>query len=252
VPGIAPATVPATPAFGPSGDHGTHFTEWEGDPGLPVNSPGFDIQQNCWAGDAGPQTIWAQNWHNWGVRSTQTLSPDGHVKVYPNQDAMFYTLLEEHRPRVADFTRLTAYWAHSLPDKALDYRAQAMFDIWTDRTGEIMIWTDQHQRNLGDVGGGVTDVVTIDGIEWDVYQQRHFCPHGNTFENDGQGYPVRSLDLAAIFRWLMAAGSVTGDEPVGIVQYGFEMCSTGGQPLDFVMQTFYLDYSGWSWPADRP
>ncbi len=243
--------MPAKPAFGPSDDLGTHFTEWEGDPGLPPNSPGFDIMQNCWSSSE-PQTIWAQNWHNWGVRSTQTLAPDGHVKTYPNQDAMFYTLLEEHRPKVSDFTKLTAYWAHSLPDKALDYRAQAMFDIWTDRSGEIMIWTDQHRRNLGDVGGGVTDVVTIDGIEWDVNQQRHFCPHGNDFEHDGQGFPQRSLDLLAILRWLVGVGSVDGDEPVGIVQYGFEMCSTGGRPLDFIMRTFYLDYAGWSWPASRP
>ena len=51
-------------------------------------SGGYLVNNNRWSDDAGPQTIWADNYRHWGVSSKQASTTD--VKVYPDVELPYY------------------------------------------------------------------------------------------------------------------------------------------------------------------
>jgi len=123
----ASASVPSSAAFKSSEPFGT----W--------NNGAFDVYNNEWnTSEAGPQTIWAFNYHHWGVESTQSASTS--VKTYPSVQRNY-----PNRP-YSTFSMLRSTFAEQMPSSG-DFIAEAAYDLWLNNYSiEVMMWFDNHRQ----------------------------------------------------------------------------------------------------------
>lgn len=78
-PAPAPARAPPA-ASSPTSSSTARLASWPSD--------GYQVNNDEWSGDAGPQTIWADSYKHWGVTSKQ--GPTTAVKTYPDVGVPYY------------------------------------------------------------------------------------------------------------------------------------------------------------------
>jgi hypothetical protein len=189
---------------------------------------GFDVYNNEWNTDeAGPQTIWANSHQHWGVESTQPNTSS--VKTYPSVQKNF-----DDRPYTS-FRRLTSTYAESMPDAALNFDAEAAYDIWLNNYNvEVMLWVDNHgQTPAGHVIAGVH----ICGQRFAVWQDGHDM---YSFVLSGRQESSGQVNLLKALRWLVNHGYLSRSDTVTQVDFGWEIASTQGIPMNFTMTHYTL------------
>ena len=219
---------PVTPAPLPMPLH----PQWQSDAPLGLwRDGGFDVFNNEWnAGAAGPQRIWANSFHSWGVESTQPASSS--VKTYPCVQVNY------NRQALTSFTRLTSTFAESMPAASADFDAEAAYDIWLDGYNvEVMIWLDNHGRVPG---GNVLTYVKIDGQEFTLWRRG---PDMFSFVLSGLPETSGQINLLSFFSWLLSHRFLNRSDTMTQVNFGWEIASTGGATLDFSMQRYRLSAS---------
>ncbi|MEU4195491.1 hypothetical protein AB0E69_26560 [Kribbella sp. NPDC026611] len=196
------AAVPANAAAWSSSDK---WATW--------SNGGYTIRNDVWGGGAGPQTIWANSYSNWGVWADHPNT--GGVKAYPHS-------ARNIGRRVSALGSLTSNFSVNRPGSGA---YTTTYDIWADNNAyEIMLWANK-QGAVGPIGSRQT-TTTVGGHTWDVYRGSNgsnavfsFVRTSNT--NSG------TLDIKAILNWIRNAGWM-GDATVGEVQFGFEITSSSG------------------------
>ncbi len=173
---------------------------------------GYTISNDVWGGGAGPQTIWANSYSNWGVSSNQPNT--GGVKSYPHSGRAINRTL-------SSIGSVTSSFNVSVPGAGA---YETAYDIWANNNAyEIMLWMNK----TGAVGpiGSLQTTVSVGGHTWDVYKGSNgsnavfsFLRHGNTSSG--------SVDIKAVLNWIKSKGWF-GDVTLGDVQFGFEITSTG-------------------------
>ncbi|PRY39448.1 glycoside hydrolase family 12 protein [Umezawaea tangerina] len=183
---------------------------------------GYTVRNDVWGSGAGPQTIWANSYSNWGVWADH---PDtGGVKAYPHS-------AKAVNKKLSALGRLSSSFAVSRPGSGAYTTA---YDIWADNNAyEVMIWVNK-QGAVGPIGSKQT-TVTVGGHTWDVYRGSNganqvfsFLRTGNT--NSG------TVDVLAVLKWIGSRGWY-GDVTVGEVQFGFEITSSAGG-MDFASSSY--------------
>jgi hypothetical protein len=206
---------PGTPRFSSS----DQWAEW--------NDGGYTLRNDIWGSGAGPQTIWANSYRDWGVRANH---PDtGGVKAYPHVARMV-------NRKVSSLTSLRSTFAVTVPSSGAYTTA---YDIWcNDHTYEIMIWMNK----VGPVGpiGGQEATAALGGHSFAVHrgsngsnQVYSFVRQSNT--NSG------TVDIKAILDWIKARGWFA-DVTVGDVQFGYEITSSPGN-LAFTTTDYSVSFS---------
>ncbi|MEV4577544.1 hypothetical protein AB0K16_30310 [Nonomuraea jabiensis] len=183
---------------------------------------GYTLYNNIWGSGAGPQTIWANSYSNWGVWANHPNT--GGVKSYPN--ATKYV-----GKRISALGSATSSFNVTVPNGGSYATA---YDIWDSANAyEIMLWMNKHGA-VGPLGTRQTGA-TVGGHSWDVYRGSNganqvfsFVRTGNT--NSG------AVDIKAILNWLRTNGWM-GDVTLGNVQFGYEITSSSGG-MDFVTNSF--------------
>jgi hypothetical protein len=188
---------------------------------------GYTITNDVWGGGAGPQTIWANSYSNWGVWSNQPNT--GGVKSYPHSGRTIGRTL-------SSLGSVTSTFDVSVPGGG---SYETAYDIWANNNAyEIMLWMNK----TGAVGpiGGYQTTVSVGGHTWDVYKGSNgsnavfsFLRHGNT--NSGW------VDVKAVLNWIRSQGWY-GDVTLGDVQFGFEITSSSGG-LNFASNSFSVSSS---------
>jgi hypothetical protein len=199
---------------------------------------GYYVHNNVWnAAEAGPETLYACSYKNWYVRSTQPSTTS--VKAYPNVHLDINNL--NGRP-ISNYTSITSTFAAASPGVGI---YDVAYDIWLDGVGwgngttEVMIWTDNHKQ--APLGTTVATAMAFSGKTYDVYRY--------TSNSDG-GVQVISLlstalqtsgsvDLKAIFDWIVSKGWIGSNATVNQIGYGVEICSTDNQAATF----YFTDFS---------
>jgi Glycosyl hydrolase family 12 len=191
-------------------------------------SAGFDVFNNEWnASAAGPQTIWAYSYRHWGVQSTQPGSTS--VKTYPCVQQNF------GNPRLSAVTTLLSSFAQSMPPAAASYDAEAAYDMFLNKYhGEVMVWVDNHGQTPE---GGVVSQAVISGRTYDVYQG---SSHMFSFVIKGKPETSGHVNLLTALRWLISHHYLTGSDVLTQVNFGWEIASTSGAPMDFNLTDFSL------------
>jgi hypothetical protein len=213
---VVRATVPPHPAWESSAKLGL----WrDGD---------FDVFNNEWnAGQAGPQTVWADSYHSWGVVSTQADTTS--VKTYPCVQANF------PGTPLTSLRRLTSSFAESMPPAAADYDAEAAYDLWLDGfRDEVMVWVDNHgQQPAGIVSGEAV----LAGQHFRVYRG---SAHMVSLVLSGTHEAIGSVNLLLVLRWLVDNGYLRGTDSLTQVNFGWEIASTDQVPLGFTLHGYSL------------
>lgn len=207
------------------------------------NSNGYTtyVGNNMWAcgpdtntSSCGPQTVAAYNPGNWSATSTQANGNTA-VLTYPNVQQVF-TKTTNTAPAISAFASITSDFTETMnPQAGTD--AEAAYDIWLGSTSgpnEIMIWVD----NVGRGNGGARQIgtATIGGQAFTVYQYGG----GEIIFSLNQNEQAGTADILATLKWLQGHGLVSAGATLGQVDFGFEICSTGGKPEKFAVSRYTL------------
>jgi hypothetical protein len=189
---------------------------------------GYTVYNNVWGSNAGPQSIWANSFSNWGVWANHT---GGGIKSYPNSTRNVGRSLSSLGSCKSSFNVSTpsgGAWS-------------ASYDIWdTNHQHETMLWMNYTSNSNG--SGNIKPIsynwnssgnpvpthtnVSIGGHTWNVFR-------GNNGGNNVYSFLRTSktnsgtVDVLAIERWIQARGWF-GNITLGEVQFGFEITNTNG------------------------
>ncbi len=210
----ASAAVPAHPAW----ESSARFGAW--------NNGGFIVYNNEWNSSAGPQTIWANSYRSWGVQSVQTAGNTA-VETYPCMQKNYNNVA------VSSYRLIQNGFTESMPAGARGLDAEAADDIWLNNYQlEIMIWVDNHgQRPSGNVVGHAT-----------LFGQRFAVWHGGTTytfvlnHNETRGV----THILASIKWLIGHGYIPASVTLTQADFGWEIASTDGKPMDFRVTNYWL------------
>lgn len=213
--GPAFAAIPAKPRWTSSSKTG----QW--------NNGGLILYNNMWNQSAGPQVIWAYNYHHWGIESTQTAGNTA-VETYPCVGKPYSDV------PVRSFSLIRNGFAESMPASTKGLHAEAANDVWLNKYNlEIMIWTD----NIGQAFGGdqVIGHASIFGQQFTIYRNgSEFIFSLSKNETSGVTHILASID------WLMKNGFVPRNATLSQIDFGWEVSSTNGKAEDFTMTKYWL------------
>jgi Glycosyl hydrolase family 12 len=188
---------------------------------------GYTLYNDVWGGGAGPQTIWANSYSNWGVRANHPNT--GGVKSYPNVTKYIDRSL-------SSLGSLTSNFNVTVPNAGA---YESAYDIWANNNAyEIMLWMNK----TGAVGplGSYQTSVSVGGHSWSVYKGSNGSNQVFSFVRSGNT-SSGSVDIRAVLNWIRSAGWF-GDVTVGNVQFGFEITSSNGG-LDFTTNGYSVSSS---------
>jgi hypothetical protein len=217
-PSSAAATgIPSHPAWQSSAPFGT----WQ--------TGRYDVFNNEWNTKvAGPQTIWANSHSDWGVESTQSDTTE--VKVYPSVQV---TNSGNGLP-ISNIKALQSYFAESMPS-VHDFDAEAAYDLWFNSYSvEVMMWVDNHGQRPS---GNIIAHTKIFGQKFAVWQggQDQY-----SFTLMGQNETHGRAHLLSAVRWLVNHGHMSASDTLTQSNFGFEIASTDGKPMDFTVTRYSL------------
>lgn len=188
---------------------------------------GYTVRNNIWGSGAGPQTIWANSYSNYGVWANHPNT--GGVKSYPHSARNIGRSLSGLRSLSSDF-------AVTRPGSGAYVTA---YDIWANNNAyEVMLWMNK-QGAVGPIGSRQT-TATVGGHTWDVYRGSN--GHNEVFSfvrtsNTNSG----TVDVLAVLNWIRNRGWY-GDVTLGEVQFGFEITSSSGG-LEFTTTRYSVSSS---------
>jgi len=191
------------------------------------NTGKFDIYNNEWNKPLfGPQTIWGYSYSHWGVESTQPDTTS--VKTYPS-------VQENYKgTTLGSLHGLWSNFSESMP-KQSNFDAEAAYDIWLNNYKiEVMVWFDNHGQRPA---GRVIAHTTIYGQKFAVWKggsKLYTLALLGKQESKGTAHLLKSM------AWLESHGYLSSSDILTQVNFGWEICSTDGRPMDFTMNSYNL------------
>lgn len=192
------------------------------------NDGEFDVYNNEWnTAEAGPQLVWADSYRHWGVQSVQPASTS--VKTYPSVQQNFQD------PALRTVKSLSSTFAQAMPPQKVSYDAEAAYDLWLDDNKiEVMVWVANHGQTPS---GGVINHVVISGREYAVYDSG---PDMFSFVAAGKLAASGQVNLLSVLQWLIRHRYLSGSDRLTQVNFGWEIASTNGVPLNFAVTDYSL------------
>lgn len=216
-----------------------------------TNSNGYNtyVGNNCWADPRCQQKVIAHSPGHWSVSAREPAGNES-VKTYPDIQQLFNNWTghgwngsgNATDTPVRGLGRLVSVYTESMPARGTI--AQAAFDVWMSNNhghaNEIMIWLDNHNRGSG--GADKKAAVTIYGQRWTLYQDGGdeliwSLGRPGTFKRQGKGV----VHILAMLRWLTSHGFTSPAANVEQIDFGWEICSTGGNSQVFRVSRYIID-----------
>ena len=168
---------------------------------------------------------------NWSVTSKQKTGNTG-VLSYPDV-AQVFTLGNDTDPPIRGFSAITSSFTETMNATAKT-DAEAAYDIWLDNgkaPDEIMIWVDDHGQTPAGKNKGR---VVIGGTRYELWSADGTTSLVRSNERSG------TVKILAVLKWLQSRGYVSSTARLGQVDFGWEICSTGGVPETFTISRYTL------------
>jgi hypothetical protein len=245
----APTTRTATPTPAPTSTGRACYLPGDGNCGpyaysRITNSNGYNtyVGNQMWGcgapGSCGPETLTAYNPGQWSVTSTQAAGNTA-VLTYPDVQQLFNNWGNGGFNGASDtpisaLAGLTSSYTENMHENG-GTAAQAAWDIWTS-SGEVMIWVDTTAlRGSGGARQMGTGTIGAIPMTYYVYGGTGGLPIIKLNTNQRSG----TIDILDGLRYFQSKGVVASNATIGQVNFGWEICSTGG-----VAETFEVtDYS---------
>ncbi|WP_112237892.1 glycoside hydrolase family 12 protein [Kribbella monticola] len=196
------AVLPASAATWSSSDK---FASW--------SNGGYTVRNDVWGGGAGPQTIWANSYSNFGVWANHPNT--GGVKAYPHSARNIGRSIDSLGTLRSSF--------NVSPPSGGAYTSA--YDIWAGGNAyEIMLWMNK-QGAVGPIGSFQTSA-SVGGHSWNVYKGSNGSNAVYSFvrtSNTNSG----TVDIKAVMNWIKSRGWI-GNATMNEVQFGFEITSSSG------------------------
>ncbi len=214
-----------------------------------TNSNGFNtyVGNNCWAHpDCGYVTT-VNDPGNWNTVATEPAGNTA-VKTYPDIQQLMNNFSADGTwsgssdTPISGLSALSSSYAETMPHNSGTI-AQAAWDIWLSNDGgfpnEVMVWVDNVNR--GDGGATQKATATVGGQDWTLYQfgaDEAIWSLGapGTFAQQGTG----TVDLLALLRWMQSHGYAAAGAAISQIDFGWEICSTGGVNETFTVSNYTL------------
>jgi len=187
-----------------------------------------------------PQTIDVDNPGDWQVTSDQAAGNTA-VLSYPDVQQVLTTTHDAPAP-LERFRSITGTFTQSMPDGGDN---EAAYDIWlganeaTNYDQEVMIWVDDHRTNPPP--GHVIARRRFAGVRYAVWRDpRDGNPGFRTiyFVRERRASAGR-VDIGAMLDWLVRR-KLTDATGLNQLDFGWEICSTGGRPETFTISRYAL------------
>jgi hypothetical protein len=214
-----------------------------------TNSNGFDtyVANSCWADPSCQQTVTARGPGNWSLSAHE---PAGNTAVmtYPNVQQLMNNFSADGTwsgsgdTPISGLATMTSTYTETMPHNS-GTTAQAAWDIWLSNNGshpnEVMVWVDNVNRGSG--GAVRKATATVGGQDWTLYQfggGELIWSLGapGTFAQQSSG----TVDLLALLHWLQNNGFAASSATIGQIDFGWEICSTGGMNETFTVSRYDL------------
>jgi hypothetical protein len=189
---------------------------------------GYTLYNDIWGSGAGPQTIWANSYSNWGVWANHPNT--GGIKSFPNATRYI-------GQKLSALHSVSSSFNVSVPSSGA---YETTYDIWdSNNADEIMLWMNK----TGAVGplGTSQGTASVGGSTWTVYKGSNganavfsFVRTSNTSSS--------TVDILAVMNWIENSKHWIGDVTLGNVQFGYEITSSSGG-LNFNTNSFSVSSS---------
>jgi hypothetical protein len=181
----------------------------------------------------GVQTVYAYNPGDWWVVSDQRAGNTG-VLTYPDVGQVF-TNASDQDPALSTLGAIWGTFAMSAQPRRGDY--EAAFDIWLNgnRANEIMIWVYNHGQRPA---GSITGHAVIWGQHFTVWSTRG--NRGTVSLVLNRNETAGQVHVLTTMQWLAAHKYITLSQGLSQVDFGWEICSTGGIPEKFAVTKYTL------------
>ncbi len=197
----------------------------------------YYVHNNMWnaGGYSVSQTMKVCAYNSWTITATaDNNSGDGAVKTYPNTHKDYHDWGTGVEPTISSFTQMTSSFAFISPHVGI---YDVAYDIWLNGVAsggstEVMIWTENYHQVPG---GSIVASASFGGKTFNVWRSGSYIAFVPTVT-----MLSGTLDLLAIFNWVISQGWIPANSTVGQVCFGVEIVSTGGVPADFYLTDFSI------------
>lgn len=187
---------------------------------------GYTIRNDVWGSGAGPQTIWAKSYKNWGVHADHPGG--GGVRAYPQ-------VAQDIGKRLGEISELTSSFAVKVPSGGVHNTA---YDIWANgQDYEIMVWMTA-TGGAAPLGPAVRQA-DVGGHSWTIHRGSNGSTKATISFVSTSNSTSGTVDLLAILKYIQSQGWY-GDVTVGDVQFGWEISASDGG-MDFEVTDYELN-----------
>jgi hypothetical protein len=198
-----------------------------------------NVIQDVWNPIAGAsQKLTAIDPGDWSVSANMPASNTA-VLSYPDTQQVYTTTHNTPDP-LSSFSSITSSFTVNGPTTGGD-DYEAAYDIWTgtgsdNYSHETMIWVDNHGQKPA---GSDVASATIDGVGYSIWSTSKAGALGDPVSmvldaNESSG----SVNVLDDLNWLMSNGYMPADSGLNQLDFGFEICSTGGASQTFSVSQF--------------
>jgi hypothetical protein len=197
------------------------------------------VIQDVWNPISGAsQTLSAVNPGSWSVSANMPASNTA-VVSYPDAQQLYTTNSNTPNP-LSGYSSITSSYTESGPTTSGD-DYEAAYDIWAgtgsnDYAQEIMIWVDNHGQSPA---GSEVASATIDGVGYKIWSTSKAGAVGGTvsmvLDSNQSSGTVNVLDD---LNWLESNGYMPAGSGLNQLDFGWEICSTGGVSQTFTMSQY--------------
>jgi hypothetical protein len=212
-----------------------------------TNTNGYNtyVGNNMWAagGSGMTQTLTVGDPGAWYVVAKASAGKTA-VLSYPNTQQLFNNWsgsgwdgsgTKTDTP-ISRLKQLTSTFAENM-NATPGTNAEAAYDVWLSGTSgptEIMIWIDNANRGTG--GATQIGTGTFGGQKWTLLQYQG----GEVIWSSDANKQSGTVDILAMLRDLQSRHLVSAGASIGQIDFGFEICSTGGVPETFSVSHYSL------------
>jgi hypothetical protein len=197
------------------------------------------VGQNVWNPIPGwSQTLTTTDPGNWYATANM---PTGNTSVvsFPNVGQQV-SWVNNVAPRLSSYRSIYSSFSENM-NMTSGTDAEAAYDIWlNDWNNEVMI---QHDFSaLRPRCSGIASTATFGGSGGVPVQNWNLCTYGSEiiWQLAGRNEQAGSVDILAMLTWLVRHGYLPQTTGMTAISYGFEICSTGGQPETFQVSRFSI------------
>jgi hypothetical protein len=116
-----------------------------------------------------------------------------------------------------------------------NFDAEAAYDIWLNNYKiEVMVWVDNHHQRPA---GNVIARIKIYGKRFAVWKSGSSM---YSFALLGKQERRGTVHLLTTMDWLVRRGYLKSSYSLTQVNFGWEICSTDGRPMDFTLTHYGL------------